>query len=60
MQGYGGVQAEGQHGVNGMDSKKLKGFAEQTVLIAGENVDHEAANDQEVRADELRELVRLG
>lgn len=42
------------------DQKNLKAFAKQAVLIAGSTVDHEAANSQESRAEELRELIGLG
>ena len=47
----------------GRDSSAMRHeqqFVKQTVLIAGDNVDHEAANDQEGRAEELKELIRLG
>jgi len=42
------------------DQKNLKAFAKQAILIAGAAVDHEAANTQETRAEELRELISLG
>ena len=41
------------HGVN------LDSFAKNRGLIVGERVDHVAANQQLVRAEELRELVDL-
>lgn len=42
------------------DKKNLKEFIQQTQLVMNEVVDHEAANSQEVRADELSELIVLG
>lgn len=43
------------------DQKNLKAFAKQAVLIStGAPVDHEAANNQETRAEELKELIGLG
>lgn len=41
------------------DQKNLKAFAKQAVLISGAPVDHEAANNQETRAEELKELIEL-
>lgn len=38
----------------------LDSFAKSKGLIIGERVDHVAANQQLVRAEELRELVDLG
>ena len=40
--------------------KNLEGFAAGKGIIMGERVDHVAANQQMVRAEELRELVDLG
>ena len=37
----------------------MASFKKPTVLIAGERVDHEAANLQRMRAKELRELIQL-
>ena len=42
------------------DQKNLKAFAKQAHLVAGPTVDHEAANNQETRAAELKELIGLG
>lgn len=39
--------------------KNLEGFAKQNVLIAGNRIDHAAANQQKARAAELRELIPL-
>jgi len=41
------------------DQKNLKAFAKQAVLISGAPVHHEAANNQETRAEELKELIEL-
>jgi hypothetical protein len=38
----------------------LDSFAKNRGLVVGERVDHVAANQQLVRAEELRELVDLG
>jgi hypothetical protein len=37
----------------------LESFTKQTVLIAGERVDHLAADRQKTRANELKELLQL-
>lgn len=42
------------------DQKNLKAFAKQAVLMTGPTVDHEAANTQENRTEELKELIGLG
>lgn len=42
------------------DQKNLKAFAKQAVLKVGPTVDHEAANSQENRTEELKELIGLG
>lgn len=42
------------------DQKNLKAFAKQAVLMTGLTVNHEAANTQENRTDELRKLIQLG
>ena len=41
------------------DQKNLKAFAKQAVLVAGPTVDFEAANTQENRTEELKELVGI-
>lgn len=41
-------------------SSNLDSFAKSKGLIVGERVDHVAANQQLIRAEELRELVDLG
>ena len=42
------------------DQKNLKAFAKQAVLMTGVTVNHEAANSQESRTEELRALIQLG
>mmetsp|Transcript_29480 Transcript_29480/g.39208 ORF Transcript_29480/g.39208 Transcript_29480/m.39208 type:complete len:161 (+) Transcript_29480:1696-2178(+) len=42
------------------DQKNMKAFAQQAKLVAGPLVDHETANSQEQRAEELKELIGLG
>lgn len=42
------------------DQMRLKAFAQQATLVAGPMVDHEATNNQETRAEELKELIGLG
>lgn len=50
----------GPTGVVGGGASNLDSFAKSKGLIIGERVDHVAANQQLVRAEELRELVDLG
>jgi len=38
----------------------MKAFAQQAKLLAGPLVDHETADSQETRAEELKELIGLG
>lgn len=42
------------------ETKNLKQFMKQTQIVMNEVVDHEAADSQEVRAEELSELIVLG
>lgn len=42
------------------ETKNLKQFMKQTQIVMNDVVDHEAANSQEVRAEELSELIVLG
>jgi len=44
----------------GMVGGRMESFANVQGLVIGERVDHEAANAQVQRADELRELIQLG
>ena len=43
-----------------LGATNLDSFAKSKGLIIGERVDHVAANQQLIRAEELRELVDLG
>ncbi len=38
-------------------ASNLENFARERELVVGERVDHLAANQQQIRAEELRELV---
>jgi len=47
-------------GIHEDDLRNMKKFAEQAKLVINPQTNHEAAGGQEMRSEELRELITLG